>query len=92
MQNCLYDKGKVPTAKKVTLALNEKTVYKGSVHILFIYFYEIVQFCSYKAWSGIKFPNTCCYTHMRKDKPATPQQLPIGSHQMSRDNESNCTA
>jgi hypothetical protein len=46
---------KVNSVKKVTLVLRERIVYEGSVHILFIYSYEIVHFYSYIVHSDTSF-------------------------------------
>jgi hypothetical protein len=42
--------------------------YKGSVHILFIYSYEIVHFYSYVVRSRHQFPNAAVATHVRVER------------------------
>jgi hypothetical protein len=81
-----YEKGELPTVKKVTLALKQKSKYKGSVHILFIYSYKIhvLQFYSYVVHSNISFLILLLHTHVQNNKLAMLRQLPIFSCQTSR--------
>jgi hypothetical protein len=68
-----YDKGEYLTVKKVTPALGEKIAYKGSIHILLIYSYEIAQFYSYVARFSISFLKLLLLqTIVRDDIPAMP--------------------
>lgn len=51
-----YDKGKFPTVKNVGLVLmKRKKLNQGSIHSLFIYAYEIIQFYSYRVCSDTSF-------------------------------------
>jgi hypothetical protein len=70
---------------KVTLALREKLC-KGSVNILLINSYKIVNLYSYVAHSNISFLMLLLlHTHVWNAKVAMPQKLSVGSLQTSRD-------
>jgi hypothetical protein len=73
---------------EITPALWERTPYKLSVNILFIYSYENVQFCSYAVRPNISFltlPPLLLNTRVLHDVLTKSRQFLIGSRQKSRD-------
>jgi hypothetical protein len=63
MDNMNIMTGECPTGMRTVLALREKVGNRRLAYILFMYLYEIVQFCSYAVCFSM-FPNAAASTRM----------------------------